>query len=120
MEWIYTTEKPYFRIEGERGWVRGGFSGLEAEPTSILTRKLGPGETPLRPASDKRDFIDSVKHRTATLKPAEVGHRVTSLCHLGHIAIQVGGKLRWDSVKERFIKNDAANAFISKPIHQPC
>ena len=42
--------------------------------------------------TDKQDFIDAVKTRGETLEPAEVGHRVTSLGHLGQIAIQVGGK----------------------------
>ena len=47
-----------------------------------------------------------------------MGHRVTSPCHLGHIAIQVGGKLRWDPDRERFIGNDKANQFLDKPIHK--
>jgi len=41
------------------------------------------------------------------------------MCHLGHIAIQVGEKLHWDPEKERFINNAAANAFVDKPIHTP-
>jgi predicted dehydrogenase len=120
IEWIYKTERPYFRIEGENGWVQGGFGGLKAEPASLLDEKRRPGEpAALKPKSDKRDFIDAVKYRAETLEPAEVGHRVTSLCHLGHIAIQVGGKLGWDPEKERFTGNDAANALIDKPVHEP-
>ena len=119
VEWIYKTERPYFRIEGENGWVQGGFSGLKAEPLSLLKAEPQPGVAPLRPKSDKRDFIDSVKSRKESLEPAEVGHRVTSFCHLGHIAIHVGGKLTWDPDKERFIGNDAANALVDKPIQQP-
>ena len=88
-------------------------------PASILQSKIGPEETRFRFKSDKRDFIDCVKSREETLEPAEVGHRVTSLCHLGHIAIQVGGKLRWDPQRERFVDNDAANEFVDKPIHAP-
>jgi hypothetical protein len=60
-----------------------------------------------------------VKTRQETLEPAEVGHRVTSLCHLGHIAIQVGEKLRWDPEKERFPASDAASQFLDRPIHAP-
>ncbi len=69
--------------------------------------------------SDKQDFIDCVKSRAETLQPAEVGHRVPSLCHLGHLAIQVGGRLQWDPIKERFTNNDAANEWLDKPIRQP-
>ena len=66
----------------------------------------------------RRD-IDAVKTRGETLEPAEVGHRVTSLGHLGQIAIQVGEKLKWDPEGEQFVGNDKANAMIDKPIHAP-
>ena len=50
---------------------------------------------------------------------AEVGHRVTSLGHLGQIAIYLGQKLEWDPDNERFLDNDAANTMIDKPILAP-
>ncbi len=119
LEWIYRTEKPYFKIEGTEGWVRADFSKIEAEPASLLTWKPGPDDKTLRLKSDKQDFIDSVKSREETLEPAEVGHRVTSLCHLGHIAIQMGRKLTWDPDAERFVNDAEADVLIDKPIHQP-
>jgi hypothetical protein len=67
--------------------------------------------------TDKQDFIDAVRTRGQTMADAEVGHRTTSLCHLGHIAIQLGKKLDWDPVKERFTNDKAANEFINRPIH---
>lgn len=119
VQWTYRTDKPYFKIEGSDGWVYADFSKIEASPASLLQEQIGPDEIRFPLKSDKQDFIDSVKTRAETLEPAEVGHRVTSLCHLGHIAIQTGGKLRWDPDKERFLDNEAANAFIDKPIHEP-
>jgi myo-inositol 2-dehydrogenase / D-chiro-inositol 1-dehydrogenase len=119
VEWIYRAEKPYFKIEGSEGWVWADFRELKAEPESLLTWKPGPNGKVLRLKSDKQDFIDSVKSREETLQPAEVGHRVTSLCHLGHIAIQTGRKLTWDPVAERFANDSEADALIDKPIHQP-
>jgi myo-inositol 2-dehydrogenase/D-chiro-inositol 1-dehydrogenase len=119
LEWTYRTEKPYFKIEGSEGWVSAGFGEIQAEPASLLTWKPGPGDVQFRLKSDKKDFIDCVKSRQETLEPAEVGHRVTSFCHLGHIAIQVGAKLTWDPQKEQFRGNDAANTMIDKPIHAP-
>jgi predicted dehydrogenase len=119
IEWTYLTDKPYFKIEGSEGWVQAGFDAIDAHPKSLLDWKSKAGDIRFRLKSDKQDFIDSVKSRQETLEPAEVGHRVTSLCHLGHIAIQVGEKLRWDPNQERFIDNDAANAFIDRPIQAP-
>jgi len=69
--------------------------------------------------TDKQDFIDCVKTRQQTLEPAEVGHRVTSLGHLGHIAIQLKQRLKWDPVQEKFVDNAAANAMLDKPSHAP-
>ncbi len=119
VRWTYRTESPYFKIEGTEGWVYATFSEIKVEPASILQSKIGPDEIHFPLKSDKRDFIDSVKSREETLEPAEVGHRVTSLCHLGHFAVQVGERLRWDPQKERFIDNDAANEFVARPIHTP-
>jgi myo-inositol 2-dehydrogenase / D-chiro-inositol 1-dehydrogenase len=119
VRWTYRTEKPYFKIEGTEGWVWADFSKIDAEPASLLKEKVKPDGVRFRFKSDKQDFIDCVKSRQETLEPAEIGHRVTSLCHLGHIAIQLGEKLNWDPEKERFINNDAANGMIDKPIHAP-
>ncbi len=119
LEWTYRTEKPYFIIEGDEGWVRAGFQERDAEPKSLLTLELKPDDRQFRFKSEKQDFIDCVRTREETLEPAEVGHRVTSLGHLGHIAIQLGEKLRFDPVKEVFEGNDAANAMLDKPIQQP-
>ena len=119
LEWTYRTEKPYFIIEGDEGWVRAGFRERDAKPKSLLTLELKPDDQKFRFKSEKQDFIDCVRTREETLEPAEVGHRVTSLGHLGHIAIQLGQKLYFDPVKEVFKNNDAANAMIDNPIHHP-
>jgi hypothetical protein len=114
---IYKTEHPYVRFEGDEGWIQANFGkgGIQAQPASILKSKIGPDEIHLRFKGDKRDFIDCVKSRGQTLEDAEVGHRTTSLCHLGHIAVQVGGKLAWDPDAERFTGNAPANKLLSNP-----
>ena len=103
-------------IDGSEGWIRAGFRDIQAEPASILDSRIGPDETQFRFKSDKQDFIDCVKTRQETIEPAEVGHRVTSLCHLGHIAIHTGRKLQWDPKRERFTNDDKANEYLDKPI----
>jgi predicted dehydrogenase len=117
--WTYRTERPYFRLEGEEGWVEASFDFLKAEPASLLEWRVPAGGWTVERKSDKQDFIDGVRSRKPTLEPAEVGHRVTSLCHLGHIAIQVGEKLRWDPGKEVFSGSERANELVRKPILEP-
>lgn len=119
LTWTYKTESPFFRIEGSKGWIQSGFSKTTAHPASILDARIGPRGVKFRFKSDKQDFIDSVKTREETLEPAEVGHRVTSLCHLAHIAVHTRQKLQWDPQKERFVGNDAANRYVDRPILEP-
>jgi hypothetical protein len=137
VRWTYRTEKPFFKIEGTDGWVYAEYAQLQAkiegrEGYLFFNDKTAKKKPVLMPApaipadgihfyvkTDKQDFIDAVKTRGETLEPAEVGHRVTSLGHLGQIAIQVDGKLKWDPDKEQFLGNDKANAMIDRPIRAP-
>jgi myo-inositol 2-dehydrogenase / D-chiro-inositol 1-dehydrogenase len=108
------------RFEGSEGWVYAEYmKPLQAEPAALLDAKLRPDEIHFPFKTDKRDFIDAVKTRAQTLETAEIGHRTTSVCLLGHIAIQVGSKLTWDPAKERFSNSEAANAFVSERILEP-
>jgi len=108
------------RFEGSEGWVYAEYmKPLQAEPASLLEAKIRPDEIHFPFRSDKQDFIDAVKTRGEAMENAEVGHRTTSVCLLGHIAIQVGKKLQWDPIKEKFTNSDAANAFVSKRILEP-
>ncbi len=114
----------YVKFEGTEGWIYGAFGGPQelrftAEPKSVLDSKIGRNELHFPLKSDKQDFIDAVKTGGKTLEDEEVGHRTTSLCHLGHIAIHTGQKLKWEPEKECFIGNDAANEYLDKPIHAP-
>lgn len=116
---IYKIDKPYVRFEGTEGWIEAAYEGITAGPSKVVDYKHTSNWTRLPFKTDKQDFIDAVKTRGQTLEDAEVGHRTTSLCHLAHIAIQVGGRLEWDPEKERFTNNEAANQYIAKPIHAP-
>lgn len=113
----YKIDKPSIRFEGTEGWIFADDSGkIEASKPSILEPPSGSNWVRLPMKIDKQDFIDAVRSRGETMADAEVGHRTTSLCHLGHIAIQVGKRLEWDPARERFTNNEAANAFINKPV----
>lgn len=118
---FYNTSRPYIRFEGSEGWIEADYNtrAIKAQPESILTSALKPEEIHLPLKDEKRDFIDAVKTRGQTLADAEVGHRTTSLCQLGHIAIQVGHKLNWDPQAERFINDDVANRLLNRPLRSP-
>jgi myo-inositol 2-dehydrogenase / D-chiro-inositol 1-dehydrogenase len=116
------TEKPYIRFEGTEGWIQVTYpNDIEAQPESLLSWKPGPGELALPyKTSEKRDFLDAVKTRGATQADAEVGHRNTSLSHLGLLAIELGRMVRWDPAAEKCPGDDAANKRLEpKPVRAP-
>lgn len=123
IELFYQMGEPHVRFEGDKGWIQVNYIAdklhpdrLQASDPAILKEKIGPEEIHFPLKSEKQDFIDAVICRGQTLEDAEVGQRTTSLCHLAHICIQLGGvKLRWNPEKERFPDNDDANKLINRP-----
>ncbi|MBN2271651.1 MAG: Gfo/Idh/MocA family oxidoreductase [Sedimentisphaerales bacterium] len=118
---FYSISRPYVRFEGDEGWIEADYNtrSIKAEPESILKSPIGPNGIHLPLKGEKRDFIDAVKTRGQTLADAETGHRTTSLCQLGHIAIRTGRKLRWDPDAETFTNNETANRLLSRPMRSP-
>ncbi len=107
------------RLEGTEGWVftRGGIS---AHPKSLLRSVIGPGEIHLyRSSNHGSNFLECVRTRRATIAGPEVAHRSTTLCHLAHIAITTGRKLKWDPKRERFANDDQANRMLARAMRPP-
>jgi len=118
---FYSISQPYVRFEGTEGWIQADYNNrsLKAGPVSILKSAIGPNDIHLPLTPEKRDFLDAIKTRGQTLADAEVGHRTNSLCQIGHIAIQLGRKLKWDPDAERFTNDEAANRLLSRPMRSP-
>jgi predicted dehydrogenase len=62
-----------------------------------------------------QNWIDCIRTRQKPAADVEIGHRSISVCHLANITRWVGRRLRWDPVQERFIGDDEANKFVSRP-----
>ncbi len=118
-----TPGNPSIKFIGTDGWLgnRGWIGKLEASSEEILNSKIGPNELHLytNRAGEHRDFLDCVKSRKDPYFPVDIGHRVSSVCHLDNIAIKQGRKLKWDPKAERFENDDAANAMLSRPMRSP-
>ncbi|MER3415306.1 MAG: oxidoreductase [Gemmataceae bacterium] len=120
---IGSTQQPRgVKFEGTEGWVFIHVHGckLEAEPASLL--KVNPEKLQVqlgRTPNHVRNFLDAVKSRKQPFAPAEAGHRTASLCHLNNIAMRVGRKLRWDPVREQFVGDDEANAYVTPKMRAP-
>ena len=66
-----------------------------------------------------RNCLDSIKSRKPPLADVEVGHRTTSICQLGNIALFTGRKLRWDWRAERFPDDTEAGKLLSREYRAP-
>ena len=130
-----TREKDGFgvRFIGTDGWVQYGYTGVETGPASLKDSPIKADEIHLpesNPARKKeqgkyhvpdhvRNFLSCVRARQDPLASAEVGHRSTSVCHLGNIVMRLKRKLRWDPVKEEFPGDDEANRMLDRPMRAP-
>ncbi len=109
-----------WRFEGTDGWIEARGNEWTCAPESLKTTVIGPGEIRLYESNDHhRNFIDCIRNRQPTAATVEIGHRSTSICHLGNIAMKLHRKLHWDPVAERFTDSDEANQMLSKPMRSP-
>jgi len=125
------------RFEGSEGWIfvtRGYYSvtasdpvanakkekALSASDAKILESKIGPNEINLIRSRDQHgNWLECIRSRQLTISPVEVGHRSTSVCLVGHIAMKLKRKVYWDPILERFKNDEEANAMISRPQRAP-
>ncbi len=112
---------PSIKFIGSEGWVGNiGWRGpVQASSPEILNAKIGPGELHLytNPNGEHDDFLKCVKSRKDPYFPVDIGHRVSTVCHLANIAIKTGRKLQWDPVREEFVGDDQANQMLDRPRH---
>ena len=103
---------------GEKGQVTINRGVCESDPEELLVETLrnrpqGVNESHLQ------NWIDCVRSRKKPHADIEIGHRSTTVCHLGNIARWVGRKLRWDPVKEIFPDDPEANQYLDRERRKP-
>lgn len=114
---------PSIKFIGTDGWVGNtGWRGpVEASSPEILNAKIGPEEVHLytNVNGEHDDFLKCVKSRKDPYFPVDIGHRVSTVCHLANIAIKTGRKLKWSPEQEQFIGDDEANKLLDRPRRKP-
>ena len=118
-----TSGNPSLKFIGSKGWVGnvGWRAKLQASSDKILNSVIEKGETRLftNPKGEHRNFLDCVKSRKDPYFPVDIGHRVSTVCHLANLSIKLGRPLKWNPVKEHFLKDDEANALCSREMRKP-
>jgi predicted dehydrogenase len=106
---------------GSKGTLIARDDGWEIIPEpkkKSLEAKKEPGKGDARPAH-VRNFLDCVKSRQQPVENLEIGHHVSSVAHLGNIALRSGHKIVWDPVKERIIGDRDADKLVGMAYRAP-
>jgi hypothetical protein len=108
------------RFEGSKGWVHVDRGGIWAEPASLLTAKIQPGEEHLYDSRDHHaNFLACVRNRKDPASDVESGHAATTLTIVGDIATRLRRDLTWDWAKERFVNDAEADRMLSRSMRSP-
>jgi len=66
-----------------------------------------------------RNFLDCIKNRKNPISDIEIGHRSTTVPHLGNIAMRVGRTIHWDAENEKILGDPEASRFLSRTYRPP-
>lgn len=102
--------KPY--IEGTKGKLYRGFKSDIPD----LERKLARYPDP---APQMTDFVEAVRTRKKFALNEQNGYYSCTLVNLGLTALRLNRTLHYDSVKQEFINDEAANRLINQPMRGP-
>jgi len=117
--WIFVNRVSGLSGTAPDAW-RGNPKALDESDRRILTSVIGPDEVHLIDSRDQHgNWLDAIRTRQLPIAPVEVGHRSCSACLLHHMAMRAERTLRWDPTRERFINDDEANGWLSRPQRHP-
>ncbi|MEY4005227.1 MAG: hypothetical protein RLZZ221_1323, partial [Verrucomicrobiota bacterium] len=109
------------RFVGERGWLDIARNKMSASSPDLLREMQAPGgKVQLELSNNHHDnFFACVRSRGKPIADVEIGHRTTTVCNLGQIAMVLGRPLKWDPVKEEFVGDDMANRLRGRAMRSP-
>ena len=102
------------RFIGEKGTLILDRNFLKSDPPEIVADAIKGGDfrTPDDTGAHLANWIACIKSREMPVADVEIGHRSTTVCHLGNIARWTGRKLQWDPDREQFVGDDEANKLL--------
>ncbi len=105
---------------GTDGWVRIWRGGIDAEPKSLLTSKIGPGDVHLVESNNHyQNFIHAVQSRkppVSTLADAVRSDLISQLCN---IAVRVKRKITWDPQQGTIVGDSEAARLMHRDMRSP-
>jgi len=108
------------RFFGDEGMVHVDRGRLEAKPESLLKVALRSKDEHLYESNNHHgNFLECIRTRRDPVSPVEAGHAATTLSIVCDIATRLGRKVTWDWQAEKFLGDEAANRYLSRPMRSP-
>jgi len=101
---------------GAKGKITIDRGKCTSDPPEIAKEPIRPDEVHLYRSDDHvKNWLECIRSRKAAVADVEIGHRSSTVCHLGNIARWLGRRLRWDSQEEQFLDDPEANTHLDRP-----
>jgi len=107
------------RFIGEKGWIDVSRSKLRASDEALLNIGGGPGARGDSGVAHMANFLECIRTRARPVSDLAIGHRTTTVCNLGNIAMLLRRPLKWDPVAEHFIGDEQANRLLGRAYRSP-
>jgi len=105
---------------GTDGWISVSRNAVYASSKDLQNAQISESEKPVyRSGSQARNFVDCIRSRKAPISPLESAIRGDTICHLSDICIREGRPIRWDPAQERILDDEAATAYLDRPLRGP-
>ena len=104
---------------GEKGWIDVSRSKLKASDDALLQIGGGPGKGADSGVAHMENLLACIRSRQKPVADLAIGHRTTTVCNLGNIAMQLRRPLTWDPAKEEFAGDQQANRMRSRAYRGP-
>jgi glucose-fructose oxidoreductase len=112
---------------GTEGWVRvwrGGVNekdtGIETEPKSLLTSKIGPNDVHLFNSPDHyENFVDAILSRKPAVAPLDHAVRSDVISLLCDIAVRTKRKITWDPNLKTIVGDADAAKLMHRDMREP-
>jgi len=100
-------------FQGTEATLVADYTSFQVIPEKGRTIELPSPSLP-RSVGHHREWLDAIRTRGKTSCHFEYGHRLSTVGHLGNIALLTGETLRWDAPTERVTNHPEANAYLAR------
>jgi hypothetical protein len=105
---------------GDKGKIEIFRGRVTSNPEEIAKEPIRDDEIHLYQSnSHMGNWLECIKTRERCVADVEIGHRSSTVCHLGNIARWAGRRLKWDPVKEIFPDDEKANEYLDRKRRKP-